>query len=130
MKPETVCTPSADSRAAISADDMDTRDQQIVVIREQMELTVGATAIYYLNKAYDNIAAGDPVGKKNHHLAEAEAFIHGLKFGGDASFSASEVDGMMDAMSNYNELGFDDIHAVRNQIATGLGISDSDRDNL
>ena len=116
-------------RAAISADDMDTRDEQISIIREYMELAVGGTAIYYLNKGFDDLAAGD-TEKKNHHLAEAEAFIYGLKFGGDASFSGLDVDGMIDAMANYNTLSGDDIHAVRDQIATGLGISDSDRDNL
>ena len=65
-----------------------------------------------------------------HYLAEAEAFIHGLMFGGVASFSQSEVEGMMDAMANYNTLGPDDITSVRNDIATGLGISASDRDAL
>ncbi|MBM72107.1 MAG: DUF4856 domain-containing protein [Crocinitomicaceae bacterium] len=117
-------------RAAISADDMDTRDEQISVIREYMELAVGGTAIYYLNKGYANLSAGDPVGVKNHHLAEAEAFIHGLKFGGEPSFSGVEIDDMMSAMSNYNNLSGEDILSIRNQIATGLGISDSDRDNL
>jgi len=117
-------------RAAISANDMDTRDQQISVVREQMELVVGGTAIYYLNKALNDIASGADVGVKNHHLAEAEAFIHGLMFGGEASFSKSEVEGMMNAMSNYNTLGPDDITSVRNQIADGLNISDSNRDNL
>ena len=51
-------------------------------------------------------------------------------FGGEASFSQSEVEGMMDAMANYNTLGTDEITSVRNDIATGLGISATDRDAL
>ena len=117
-------------RAAISANDMDTRDQQISVLREQMELAVGGTAIYYLNKALVNIAQNGEQGKTNHYLAEAEAFIHGLMFGGESSFSQSDVEGMMDAMANYNTLGTDEITGVRNDVATGLGISASDRDAL
>ena len=117
-------------RAAISADDMDTRDQQISVVREQMELAVGGTAIYYLNKAFNDLSSGAEAGTKNHHLAEAEAFIYGLMFGGEASFSKAEVEDMMNAMSDYNSLTGGDIHAVRDQIATGLNISDSHRDNL
>ncbi|MBM55208.1 MAG: DUF4856 domain-containing protein [Euryarchaeota archaeon] len=117
-------------RAAISADDMDTRDQQISIVREQMELAVGGTAIYYLNKAFNDLSSGAEAGTKNHHLAEAEAFIYGLMFGGEASFSKAEVEEMMSDMSDYNSLTGADIHAIRDQIATGLNISDSHRDNL
>ncbi len=112
-------------RAAISANDMAERDLQISIVREQMELVVGGTAIYYLNKALVDISSAAEVGIKNHHLAEAEAFIHGLLYGGEASFSTSEVYGMMDAMANYNTLGPDDIESIRNQIADGLMISTS-----
>ena len=117
-------------RAAITADDLDTRDNQISIIREYTELAVGGTAIYYLNKAFDDLSSGADVGQKNHHLAEAEAFIYGLMFGGEASFSNTEVMSMINAMSNYNNLTGADILSIRDQIATGLGISDSNRDNL
>ena len=63
-------------------------------------------------------------------MAEAEAFIYGLMFGGEASFSNTEVMSMINAMSNYNNLTGADILSIRDQIATGLGISDSNRDNL
>jgi hypothetical protein len=77
-------------RAAISAKDMTTRDEQIAEIRKQWELVVAASGIYYLNNVVEGF--GTDVAADLHELSEAFGFIMSLKFGaGTGSITASEV---------------------------------------
>lgn len=99
-----------EGRAAISAKDLDTRDEQITVLRKEWELVVAATSIYYLNKSKAALT-GDPVAAY-HGLSEAYGFISSLKYGaGTNSITTANVDliltelfGSSDAMlaNNYN----------------------------
>jgi uncharacterized protein (DUF2164 family) len=78
-------------RAAISAKDMTTRDEQITEIRKQWELVVAASGIYYLNNVVDGF--GTDVAADLHELSEAFGFIMSLKFGaGTGSITTSNID--------------------------------------
>lgn len=70
-------------RAAISAKDIDTRNEQITILRKNWELIVTATAIYYLNSSKD-VLTTDPV-IAYHGLSEVFGFISSLKYGAGAS---------------------------------------------
>lgn len=70
-------------RAAISAKDMDTRDEQITVLRKNWELVVAATAIYYLNSVKDDLSTD--AAAAYHGLSEVFGFISSLKYGTGAS---------------------------------------------
>jgi hypothetical protein len=70
-------------RAAISAKDIETRDEQIEILRKNWELVVTATSIYYLNLIKDNLAT-DPAAAY-HGLSEVYGFISSLKHGTGAS---------------------------------------------
>lgn len=78
-------------RAAISAKDLATRDEQITILQKNWELVVVATSIYYLNKSKGNLST-DPVAAY-HGLSEAFAFIMSLKYGaGTDAITNAQVD--------------------------------------
>lgn len=97
-------------RAAISAKDITTRDEQIAILRKNWELVVAATSIYYLNNVKDDLGT-DP-SAAYHGLSEVYGFISSLKQGTGASgITASQVNtilsdlfGSADALqaNNYN----------------------------
>lgn len=97
-------------RAAISAKDITTRDEQITILRKNWELVVAATSIYYLNKAKNNLS-GDPVAAY-HELSEGFAFIMSLKYGaGTGTITSTQVNTVLSnlfgssdplAANNYN----------------------------
>lgn len=60
-------------RAAISNDDLETRDAQIAIIQSNWEMVVAGTAIHYFNEAKGSTDAG----VIHHTLSEAYAFIMG-----------------------------------------------------
>ncbi|BDS09476.1 DUF4856 domain-containing protein [Aureispira anguillae] len=66
-------------RAAISAKDIATRDEQITILRKNWELVTVATSIYYLNKAANNISTD--VFAAYHELSEVFGFIMSIKYG-------------------------------------------------
>lgn len=77
-------------RAAISANDLETRDLKITEVRRQWELVCAATAVHYLNSGNDAFSSDAAV--KHHALSEAYAFIYSLKWGGDATISTADID--------------------------------------
>lgn len=97
-------------RAAISANDLSTRDAQITALRTNWELVVAATAIYYLNNAKTNLSS-DPVAAY-HGLSEVYGFISSLQYGaGTGAITTANVEtiltdlfGSADAFqaNNYN----------------------------
>ena len=76
-------------RAAISAQDYDTRDEARERIKEEWELILAAVAISYLNDAKEN--ANDPA-LFYHNLTEAYAFILGLKSGPSKIILDTDID--------------------------------------
>ncbi len=84
-------------RAAISAKDLGTRDVKITEVRRQWELVCAATAIHYLNTANADFSTDEAV--KLHALSEAYAFIYSLKWGGDATISATDIDAILNTLA-------------------------------
>jgi len=88
-------------RAAMDNNDDATRDDQIAIIRDQIEKVFAGTAIHYLNEAKANITS--PI-VKNHGLSEAIAFIDGLRYGYNSinavSITSAEVDTALGYIGN------------------------------
>lgn len=80
-------------RAAISAKDLTTRDEQIAILQEQWELVVAATSIYYLNNAKENL--GTDQFAAFHQLSEGFAFIMSLKYGATSKITSAQVDDIL-----------------------------------
>ncbi len=84
-------------RAAISAGDLSTRDEQIVVLRKNWELIVAATAIYYLNNAKANLSS-DPAAAY-HGLSEVYGFIRSLEYGaGTGAITVANVAAILEEL--------------------------------
>lgn len=78
-------------RAAISNNDLTTRDEQITALRKDWELVTVATAIYYLNKTKDVVTTNQQRGL--HFLSEVYGFISSIKWGaGTGSITTTQVD--------------------------------------
>ncbi len=75
-------------RAAISNEDLDTRDEAIPEVRAAWEDVVVGTALHYLNSSIDNY---DDFAIRAHALSEAVAFIYGLQFNPDKRLSNQEI---------------------------------------
>ncbi len=109
-------------RAAISADNMTVRDQQIDIIRTELELAAAGTAIHYFNSAISNFADD---ALRNHALSEAKAFMWGLQFGANTAVDSDMVAHLLE------DLG-DDFYAVttatltevRDELAAATGLTD------
>lgn len=115
-------------RAAIVANDMTLRDQQIEVIREELELVAGGTAIHYLNGAIENF--GDDA-LRNHELSEAKAFIMALPYGANTSVDLAASNTMLDNLGDdFYNVTTGSITDARDAIAAALGISASVAEGL
>lgn len=108
-------------RAAISNDDLTTRDNMITDIRNEWELVVAGTAIHYLNDARGNT---DPV-TRNHQLSEAYAFIFSLKFNEGGKVTNAQVDGWLDDLGdNLYATTDNDLTTIRDEISSVYSLDD------
>ncbi len=113
-------------RAAISNDDYDTRDEQVEIIRTELEKVAAATAIHYLNTSVTNFS-DDML--RNHQLSEALGFIEALYFThpSTAVMDAAEIDQVLALLQNENDVYnlYDvtvaDLQAARDLIASHYG---------
>lgn len=112
-------------RAAIVNKDNGMRDQQIAIIRSNLEKAIATVAVSYLNKA--KIAFSE--GTRFHSLSEAAGFIYSLRFAHNAKITTVKSDELMNALMNKPN-GFwsvqnSEIDGVRDQLALSFNI---DRD--
>lgn len=109
-------------RAAISNKDLETRDEQIEIIRNEWEKVSAATAIHYLNAA--NAAFADDA-VRNHTLSEAWAFIHALKYNPNKKLSNVEVEEILAELGeNFYEITTDNINAAKATLVEAYGFED------
>ncbi|RXR17236.1 DUF4856 domain-containing protein [Flavobacterium amnicola] len=121
-------------RAAIVANDYETRNKQINIIKAKLAMVPAVRAVFYLQEGKTKLAQGDGGIKAFHALSEAYGFIMSLRYtnkpGTDNPyFSKSEVDSMLASMiSGPNGLWDIDqigpkLDAISNQIATKFGFT-------
>jgi hypothetical protein len=109
-------------RAAISNKDLETRDEQIEIIRNEWENVSAGTAVHYLNAA-SAAFADDAI--RNHTLSEAWAFIHALKYNPSKKLTNSEVDEILsDLGENFYEITTDNINAAKATLVSAYGFED------
>lgn len=85
-----------EGRAAISAEDYDTRDKMIKVIRQEWEVVLAAVAISYLNDAK---RAGTDWAACYHYLTEAYAFTMGIKYGADTRIVDADINTILETLA-------------------------------
>ncbi len=115
-------------RAAISNKDLATRDEQIAIIRHELERVAGATAIHYVNGAISNFA-DDAI--RNHELSEAVAFINTLYFSARETTMTTntEIEGILEIFKdesgsyNFYDISLADLNTARDQLAEKLNLT-------
>ena len=106
-------------RAAISNDDLETRDQQIAILRSEWERVAAANAIHYLNIAKTDANFSDRA-KRCHALSEAVAFLYGVQFVPGAKIDATtydEIQSTIGGTSQFGTMSFDATNQVQLQRA-------------
>ena len=110
-------------RAAIVAGDYTLRDEQAVIIKENLDKIIAQKAIDYLSGGASTISSGASREDTFHGLSEGYGFVLALQF--TNYFTNSEVNVMLDELMAGN--GFWDISAdqltnMSNQIAIAAGL--------
>ena len=121
-------------RAAISNDDLTTRDDAIVTVRNVWENVSAAAAIHYLNDAAEGF---DDVAVRLHTLSEALAFIYSLQFNEGKTRTNDEINAHLTNLATTSDItAFDltgitseTILSVRDALASDYGL-DSVKENL
>ncbi|WMN12325.1 DUF4856 domain-containing protein [Marivirga salinae] len=109
-------------RAAISNKDLDTRDEQITIIRDEWEKVSAGTAVHYLNEAIAGFA-DDAI--RNHTLSEAWAFINALRYNPNKKLSNAEVGEVLDELGdNFYTISTDNINAAKATLVEAYGFED------
>lgn len=105
-------------RAAISNNDLETRDEAIQTIRETWELICAAQAVSYFEGALANF--GTDQAKFLHELSEAYAFTQNLKYlpSSTRSISTTEVENILDMFDNFWNATSADISTAKTQLET------------
>ena len=116
-------------RAAISANDLDTRDEAIVQVREQWELISVGSALHYLN---ETIANFDDMAIRAHALSEGLAFVYSLQFNPAKRINNQQVAELLTLMGggtsfsdmNLYEVEVADLEEARKKLANYYDLED------
>ncbi|NBC06704.1 MAG: DUF4856 domain-containing protein [Bacteroidetes bacterium] len=117
-------------RAAISNDDLDTRDEAIAEIRATWEKITATTAISYINTALENF---DDMAIRAHALSEAIAFTYAIQFNPEKSLSNAEVAAVLENIAgsaefmemNLYTITPAQLEAAKDQLAKAVGEEDN-----
>lgn len=107
-------------RAAIVAEDYDTRDAQIPAITDGFEEATYLKALGYLNKGAANLNAGNAAAAF-HELSEGLGFIFSLRYAASGTVSAAQSDEWIEDLSSGSGFWSGDIQARIEQVKTEIG---------
>ena len=79
-------------RAAISNNDLTTRDEAIGEVRDAWEMVIAGTALHYLN---NGLAEFNDMARRGHNLSEAIGFIYSLKFNTTKKITNDQIDDLL-----------------------------------
>lgn len=114
-------------RAAINNKDYATRDAQIVIISNELEKAMAATAINYLNQAKNNFADD---ARRNHTLSECKGFLNALKYNIRKKITDSQIAELQTLLGDNNyEITLNNIEAMKTLLADIYGLQ-SVKDSL
>ncbi len=114
-------------RAAISANDMETKNEMVDIIYTEFELVAGGTAIHYINAA---LTSYNDDALRNHTLSEAWAFVNALQYNPNKSITTQKVKDIRGLLGdNFYLVSRADLEAARAALATELGL-EAEANNL
>lgn len=115
-------------RAAISNQDIPTRNEAIGEVRAAWERVIVGTAIHYLNSTVANM---NDLSLKAHALSEAIAFIYSLQFNPDQRVTDAQINEWLVRLVGSTTFAEMDLHsttvadleAVNNELADAFGMT-------
>lgn len=116
------------ARAAITAKEMEVKEEQVVLIQAEMEKIIAASAIHYINKAKNESNPGNRI----HYLSEAYYFLKALSY---ASFehrkiSATQVQSLLDTFGiNMWQVSTTGLNQIKTTLSSTYNL-DSVKDQL
>lgn len=119
--PSLIMNAFIDGRRAIVNNDTDTRETQIEIIKEQLEIVSAGAAVHNLNIAINN--SSDNAIKSNS-LSQAWAFIYTLKFGDPItkSIQTAEVNEWLDDLgTDFWSVSTSQLTTLRDKISSKFG---------
>ncbi len=116
-------------RAAISNNDLTTRDEAIVEVRDAWELVVATTAIHYINSGLNNYT---DLSRRGHALSEALAFIYSLQFNPTKTITNSQIEELLTLVggsadileSNLYEINEANLQSAKDKLAEWYKVVD------
>ncbi len=112
------------ARAAIVANDHTTKDEQVEILYNELELVAAATAIHYIN---ETLAESDD-GDRLHVLSEAYAFSKALRYGHSdyRKLTTDQVDEILDTHigTNFWETTTTGLNTAKDLLAETYGLND------
>lgn len=114
-------------RAAISGKDMETKNAQVPIIRDQWERVIAGTVIHYLNGGISDF--GDDA-LRNHQLSEAIAFTMNLKYNPTKKITDAQIQQVLDDIgTNLYEVTIANLNQAKDLLAAVYGM-ESVKDQL
>lgn len=108
-----------EGRAAISNNDMATKDEMRTIIISEMERVVAATAVHYFNSAHANFTNA---AKRNHGLSECYAFLNCLRYNPRATISPVQINELQALIGdNLYEVTMPNLIMARNDLSDVFG---------
>lgn len=104
-------------RAAINNADETTVQEQITIIKTELERVFAATAISYLNKAKAGIL-DDNV--RNHSMSEGIGFIYALQFNPDKKINQTKIEELLNKFKTNGKYNFYNITATQLEEAKSI----------
>lgn len=96
-------------RAAVSNNDLPTRDEAIEEAREAWEKVIVGTALHYLNGALTDF---EDAALKGHQLSEAAGFLYSLQFNPSKKISNAQIGELLTKVGGSDDLTDLNINAV------------------
>lgn len=112
-------------RFAITKGDITTRDEQIVILRDEFEKLQAGCAIHYLNSVKNNISLATT---RNHQLTEAYGFILGMKYSYNCvsgqGMTSSEIDQVIAYIGDdFNAINITNLNLAIDLLADKTGLT-------
>jgi hypothetical protein len=109
-------------RAAISAKDTKTIQEQATIILQAMERMTGAAALQEVKEVKESLS--DNI-VRNSRLSECYGFVYSLKYNPKKTISDAQIDAILALFpANFYDLTLDQLNAIRDAIATQYGFED------
>lgn len=109
-------------RAAITAKEYATLDEEVDKLYSELEVMIAATTIYYINQTISLANVGD----RHHELSEAYAFLRALRYSNAShrKISQADISDMLEnkiGMNYYNTTATD-LNYIKNKLSSAYGL--------